>query len=114
MLCQYRFELPVDPLAILEMAQQAIIANGGMVTGELPNLAICIPTHLGQIEGTCRLVSDSTLHVAVLRKPELVTCHMIRDNLVLYLKEGVKMYAARAQKHPNGLAKPLGNQEKVV
>lgn len=90
-LCQYNFELPLDPYQLMPLANQAITDHGGTVTGELPEVSIRIPLPIGHIEGACKLVSDNTIHVAVTKKPELITCDMIRDKLVEYLKEGVQL-----------------------
>jgi hypothetical protein len=97
LICKYNFELPIDPLALVEMARDVLIEHGGTIIGDLPNATILVPTHLGQFEGTCSLVSDSTLHIEVTRKPDLITCPMIREQLIIVIKEGVKRYTARTK-----------------
>ena len=95
--CQYNFELPLDPVPLMEMARQAIVKNGGTVSGQLPRVLLSIPTPVGRFEGVCSLVSGSVVNIAVTKKPELVSCTMIRDKLTFYLTEAVKMQAGLAQ-----------------
>jgi hypothetical protein len=96
-MCEYIFELPLDPLPLMQMTSQTIIENGGTVTGQLPRLSISIPTPLGRFDGVCTLVSASAISISVTRKPEIVSYSMIRDRLTSYLTEAVKMQARLAQ-----------------
>lgn len=98
MLCQFNFELPVDPHLLMDMATQAIFENGGSVDGELPEMTISVPTPLGLVDGVCKLISDSTINVVVTNKPDLVSCDLIRNKLVEYLTLGVKMHVQAAKK----------------
>lgn len=98
-LCQFNFDLPVDPYLLMDLAMEAIVEHGGTVTGELPEMLIAVPTPLGEFDGVCTLVADTTIHIAVTKKPELVSCELIRNKLVEYLTQGVKMHvqATKAQ-----------------
>lgn len=91
-LCQYNFVLPVEPSELMGLAKQAIIENGGVVSGDLPNFSLSVHTPLGQFSGDCNLIADSTIHIVVTQKPELVSCDLIRDKLVELLKQGVKKH----------------------
>ncbi|MCA9952055.1 MAG: hypothetical protein KDE48_20535 [Anaerolineales bacterium] len=91
-LCQFNFDLPIDPYLLMDMAKEAIVEHGGTVTGDLPEMMIAVPTPLGEFDGVCTLVAGFTIHVAVTRKPELVSCDLIRNKLVEYLTLGVKMH----------------------
>ena len=91
-----RRELPVDPLPLMEMALRLIEENGGAVTGELPDVAVSIPTSVGQVEGRCTLVEGALVNIQVVKKPKIVTCAMVRDKLVEYLSDAVRSHAARA------------------
>ena len=95
--CSYNFELPVDPIPLMAMVKQMIEANGGIVTGQIPNVAVTIPTPVGQVAGNCRLVGNSTVQLAVTKKPDFLTCTMVRDRLVGYITEAVKMYAQQVE-----------------
>ncbi len=97
MVCQYNFELPLDPLPLLEMARQVIIENGGTVMGHLPNISLSIPTQVGRFDGVCTLVSASVVNIAITKKPDIVSCTMIRDKLTFFLTEAVRMQARLAQ-----------------
>jgi len=95
--CQYNFELPLDPLPLMAMARQAIIENGGVATGQLPRVFLSIPTPFGRFDGVCTLVSASVVNIAVTKKPDIVSCTMIRDKLTFFLTEAVRMQARLAQ-----------------
>jgi hypothetical protein len=95
--CSYNFELPVDPMALLGMVARMITENGGHITGEVPNVSMSMPTAIGQVEGTCRLVSGSVVNLTVTKKPEILSCAMVRDKLVFYITEAVKLYAAQSR-----------------
>ena len=93
MACQYKFVLPVDPLPLIEMTRQLILENGGSVTGENPKYTVSMPSPFGQFDAVCKLISDTEISISVTKKPEFVSCDLIRDKLVYYIKEGVKMQA---------------------
>ena len=46
-MCNYNFEIPVDPIGLMTMVRQMIIENGGAVTGQIPNVAVTFPTPMG-------------------------------------------------------------------
>jgi hypothetical protein len=91
MICQYNFVLPVDPLPLIEMTRNLILENGGTVTGENPVYIVSMPSPFGQFNAVCKLLSDSEINISVTKKPELVSCDLIRDKLIFFIKEGVKM-----------------------
>jgi hypothetical protein len=96
-LCNYNFELPVDPVPLMAMVQQMIEENGGRVTGQLPNVSMSIPTPLGLVAGNCHLVNINTVHLKVTKKPEVLTCAMVRDRLVGYIVEAVRLYSLQSE-----------------
>jgi hypothetical protein len=95
--CSYNFELPVDPIALLGMVARMITENGGRITGDVPDVSMSMPTPIGQVEGTCRLLSGSVVNLTVTKKPDILTCAMVRDKLVFYITEAVKLYAAQSK-----------------
>lgn len=96
-MCNYNFELPVDPIPLMAMVKQMIEANGGSVTGQIPNVAVSIPTPMGQVVGNCRLVGTSTVHLSVTKKPEVLSCAIVRDRIVGYLTEAVKLVSLQPE-----------------
>mgnify|MGYP001258144624 CR=1 FL=1 len=104
MACTYSFNIPVDPIAIMPMIQQEIEQNGGTVSGEVPHLTVMIPTKVGEIRGTYRLLENSIVHIVITKKPDIVSCNSVREKLVLYLTEAVKLYSQRDK----AAAKPQG------
>ncbi|MFN8474228.1 MAG: hypothetical protein U0822_18690 [Anaerolineae bacterium] len=94
-MCNYNFQLPVDPISLLQMFRQEIVDNGGIVTGEIPNVHVSVPTQVGRVEGECHLVGEATVNIKITKKPDIVSCKMVRDTLVTYLTEAVKMYSAK-------------------
>ena len=91
MVCQYKFVLPVDPLPLIEMTRHLILENGGSVRGEIPEYLVSIPSPFGQFDAVCKVLSDSEISIVVTKKPELVSCNMIRDKLIFFIKEGVRI-----------------------
>lgn len=96
-MCNYNFQLPVDPMTLFQMFRQQIVDNGGVVTGELPNVLVSVPTQVGRVEGKCQLVGEALVNIQITKKPDLVTCNMVRDNLVAYLSEAVKTYSRQTK-----------------
>lgn len=96
-MCNYNFELPVEPIPLLEMVRQMVIANGGTVSGEIPNVTVTFPTPMGQVAGSCRIVSGNTVNLTVTKKPEVFTCAMVRDRLVTLIIEAVRLYSLQSQ-----------------
>lgn len=96
-MCNYNFNLPIDPAALYPTAQSAIIAHGGTTTVKGSKVIFSIPTPLGQIDGVCSVVEQSTLNITVTKKPDFVPCALIREKLVGYLTQAVKTQAKSAQ-----------------
>ncbi len=82
MLCSFKFDIPVDPIPLMEMVRQMIVESGGTVTGKVPDVSILVPTALGPVEGSCRLISKSVVNIQVDRMPEFVSCNAVREKLV--------------------------------
>jgi hypothetical protein len=100
MVCSYDFVLPVDPLPVMELAKQAIIEGGGKVTGRIPDVYISMPSPFGLFEGTCTLVDGTTINLTVTRKPDIVPSSLLRERLVLYLKEAVRRHRQAVEAVP--------------
>jgi hypothetical protein len=96
-MCNYNFELPVEPIPLMEMVRQMVIKNGGTVTGEIPNVTVTFPTPMGQVAGNCRIVSGNTVNLTVTKKPEVFTCAMVRERLVALIIEAVRVYSLQTQ-----------------
>jgi hypothetical protein len=96
-MCNYNFELPVEPIPLMEMVRQMVIQNGGTVTGEIPNVMVTFPTPMGQVAGSCRIVSGTTVNLTVTKKPEVFTCAMVRERLVALIIEAVRVYSLQSQ-----------------
>ena len=67
-MCNYNFELPIDPIPLMTLVKQMIEENGGSVTGQVPNVAVSIPTPMGQVAG--QLPARGQLHRASDRHQE--------------------------------------------
>ncbi len=105
--CRFNFKVPDDPIAILDMVRPMIIDAGGTITGESANAAFSIPTVVGRFDGACTLVEPMVVNIAVIDKPDIVSCKMIRDQLAKYITQAVVMYreqsnGARAAQVTNG------------
>jgi hypothetical protein len=92
MACRYKFDIPVDPIALMQLVQKIIEEHGGSVSGEPPEVSVKIPTLVGEVSGKCRLVSESSVDITITRKPFFVTCEMVRERLAYYLSEAVTLY----------------------
>lgn len=96
-MCNYNFELPVEPIPLMEMVREMVINNGGTVTGEIPNVVVTFPTPMGPVAGSCRVVSGNTVNLTVTKKPEIFTCAMVRERLVALIIEAVRVYSLQCQ-----------------
>jgi hypothetical protein len=97
MICSYNFEIPVDPIALMKMVKQVVVQSGGFVEGEIPNVSVRFTTVIGDVAGKCRLVEGSIVNIEVTQKPDVVTCTMVREKLVYYITEAVKMYSQQTK-----------------
>lgn len=95
-MCNYNFELPVNPIPLMAMVKQMIEENGGLVTGQIPDVSVSFPTPLGQVAGRCRVMNGNIVQLTVTKKPEVLTCTMVRDRLVTYITEAVRLYSMQA------------------
>jgi hypothetical protein len=89
-MCSFNFDLPVEPLPLMKRVLRMIEESGGTVSGAFPAVTVSIPTGVGRIEGTCKLVKDRLVNVQITKKPDVVTCRMVREQLVFVLTEAVK------------------------
>lgn len=96
-MCNYNFNLPVDPTMLMETAKAAIEKRGGTTTVQGSKLLFSVPTPVGQIDGACHLLEQSMINIKVTKKPDIVPCALIREKLVGYLTEAVKSQAKLAQ-----------------
>jgi hypothetical protein len=102
----YNFDIPVDPIALMKMVKGLVEQNGGVVTGEIPNVSVRFPTVVGEVGGSCRLVRGSVVNIEVTKKPDLVPNSMVREKLVYYVTEAVKLYAQQGKaSRPGGQVK---------
>jgi hypothetical protein len=58
------------------------------------------------VGGSCRLVEGNVVSIEVTKKPEVVPCAMVREKLVYYITEAVRMFTqqTKAAKQPEGQA----------
>ncbi len=113
MACSFNFEIPVDPIGLMQMARQVLEQNGGIVTGEISNFSVRIPTVIGEVGGNCRHVGGTVVNIEVTQKPPIVTSAMAREKLVVYISEAVKMYVRQikaAQQQENETAEQQERQ----
>ncbi len=104
-MCNYNFDLPVDPMVLIPIVKQKIEENGGVVTGEVPSVSVTIPTVIGEVGANARLVGPTVVYIEVTKMPPMVTCAQVREKLVEYLTEALKTYqrqlkAAKQQEKP--------------
>ncbi len=97
MACSFNFVLPVDPSGLMQMVKQVVEKEGGVVSGEIPNITISMPTILGQVTGSCRYLGDSAVNITVTQLPSVVSCSMAREQLVYFITEAVKMYVQQSK-----------------
>jgi hypothetical protein len=112
MLCSFKFELPVDPIGLMAMVKRMILENGGKVTGEIPNISISVPTALGPVEGSCRMTTKSVVNIQVDKMPEFVSCNQVREKLVYFITEAVKLYVEQ-QRAASAAPKPASGEATV-
>lgn len=93
----YNFDIPVDPIALMKMVKELVEQNGGIVTGEIPNVSVTFPTVVGEVGGNCRLLTRSVVNIEVTKKPTVVSNNMVREKLVYYVTEAVKLYAQQSR-----------------
>ena len=96
-MCNYNFDLPIDPLLLMPMVQQMIEENGGTVSGQMPHMAVSFKTPMGPVAGSCRHVGGSLISLTVTKKPEVLTCKMVRERLITYISEAVRLYAEQEE-----------------
>ena len=81
-MCNYDFNVPVD-------AEE----HGGKTEGQNSHVAFSIPTPVGDLDGTCQVKEPKVISIQVSNKPDLVSCRLIREKLVIYLTEAVRVHS---------------------
>ena len=97
MMCSFNFEVPVDPIGLMHMTRQMIEQNGGIVTGEISNFSVKIPTVIGEVGGNIRHAGGSVVNIEITKMPMLVPCALAREKLAFYITEAVKMYVQQCR-----------------
>lgn len=95
--CSFNFKIPGDPVAIIDMLRPMIMDGGGEVSGDSSNALFSIPTVLGRFDGLCTVVDSTMVNIAVLDKPEIISCKVIRDQLTKVITQAVVMYRDRTR-----------------
>lgn len=90
--CSFNFKIPDDPAAIMDMVRPLIAEGGGTVAGEGANVSFSIPTAVGRFDGVCTAVEPTLVNIAVLAKPDVISCKVIRDQLTRHITLAVQMY----------------------
>ena len=96
-MASYNFDIPVDPIALMTMVKELVEQNGGVVCGQIPNVTVRFPTVVGEVGGNCRLVTASVVNIEVTKKPDVVSNSMVREKLIFYITEAVKLYAQQSK-----------------
>ena len=91
-MCNYDFNLPVDAEPLVILARQAIEEHGGKTEGENGHVTFTIPTPVGDVNGACEVVEPKVVSIRVTKKPDIVPCSVIRQQLVTYLTEAVRIH----------------------
>ena len=86
----------------MTMAVRAVEERGGTISSQYPGGGFSVPTPAGAIDGNFKILGKGLINVTVSRKPEAVLCSDIRDQLVNYLTEAVKIYAQLSQVRQKG------------
>jgi hypothetical protein len=97
LMASYNFDIPVDPIALMTMVKDLVQQNGGIVCGQIPNLTVRFPTAVGEVGGSCRLLNPSVVNIEVTKKPDIVPNSVVREKLVFYLTEAVKLYTQQTR-----------------
>ena len=93
-MCNYDFNVPVDAESLVVLARQAIEEHGGKTVGENGHITFTIPTPVGDLDGTCEVMEPKVVSIRVTNKPDIVPCSVIRQQLVTYLTEAVRIHQA--------------------
>jgi hypothetical protein len=98
--CSFNFKIPNDPAAIIDMVRPMIVDAGGTMSGETSNVSFSIPTVVGRFDGVCTVVDPMLVNIAVIDKPDIISCKVIRDQLTKYITQAVVMYREQASGAP--------------
>ena len=96
-MCNYNFNLPVDAESLVVLARQAIEEHGGNTADQDGHVSFTIPTPVGRLDGTCQVLEPQVISIQVTNKPDLVSCRLVREKLVIYLSEAVRVHAQMSQ-----------------
>jgi hypothetical protein len=95
-MCNYNFNVPVDAESLVGLARQAIEEHGGTTMGENGHVSFTVSTPAGRLDGTCRVTEPQAVTIQITDKPDLLSCSLIREKLVTYLTEAVRIYVQRS------------------
>jgi hypothetical protein len=91
--CSFNFELPIEAISLMTMAIRAVEEQGGTTTSQDSGVWFSVPTPAGVVDGTYTVLAKRKINISVSNKPDAIPCSVIRDRLVDYLTEAVKIYA---------------------
>lgn len=87
MACRFELEVPADPATLFDRVKREIEAHGGTVSGNTTTMIVSVPTPIGPVQGTVRVVAPGRVAIEVTRKPLVVSCGMVRDKITQYVAQ---------------------------
>ncbi len=88
MSCQFSINYPGEKQEIIDKLQSAIANGGGQFNGDTMNGMFRGKTPIGDFTGNYFIDGDS-INVTIDKKPFLVSCGRIEDEINKYLNQGI-------------------------
>lgn len=88
MACRFEVPVPGEGTDLFERVRREVEAHGGTVEVTADTIHVNVPTPLGPVRATARLVAPDRVAIEIVRKPMMVTCGMVRDRLGAFLAQG--------------------------
>ena len=87
-MCQFTIHYPKPKEELVQKLEEAIIKTKGEFNGDTSNGVFKGTTPVGAFSGSYRIVDD-TIEVSIDKKPWLVSCGRIEDEINNYINQGL-------------------------
>ncbi|MCL2281847.1 MAG: hypothetical protein FWC26_00845 [Fibromonadales bacterium] len=82
----FRIKLNESMDVMVEAIKSKAMANGGTFSWDGSVGQLSVKTHIGKLEGNCKLVSEQEMEVSITKKPFIISESMIKNQIEEYLR----------------------------
>ena len=81
-MCEFEIGFQGCPAAVLKRTKETIEGDGGSFNADDSRVLFSVRTPVGRVNGTCEWAGPATIGVTITKKPFLVPCSVIKEQML--------------------------------